>query len=439
MISEPQFTILGGGLAGALLAVYFGQSGYSVNVYEKRSDPRLNKSDAAKSINLALSTRGLFALEEVGLKDLVLKLAIPMRGRMIHDQKGAISYQPYGTTDEEVLYSVSRAELNNALLSAAEKHPLVQLFFNKKCSTVDLDQNTLCFADQAGTTVPFRAVIGADGAFSQLRYQMQKLDRFDFEQYFLPHGYKELTIPPGTDGKFLLNPEALHIWPRGDFMLIALPNPDHSFTCTLFCPYDGDPSFAKLTTPQIVRSFFETTFPDALPLMPTLNEDFFNNPTGTLVTIRCSPWVYQGKAALVGDACHAVVPFYGQGMNAAFEDCSFLLKCLKDSPDNLDTAFRQYYHCRKLHTDTLAKLSMENYIEMRAKVASPLFLLWKHLENYLHEKFPRWIISLHGIVSFTRTPYHDAVERVKLQNRLLGSVTAVVAVLAAAAIGNLLF
>jgi kynurenine 3-monooxygenase len=409
--------IVGAGLAGALLACYLGRSGQRVALYEKRPDPRLGPTEHGRSINLALSVRGIHALRELGLADEVLQSSIVMRGRMIHARDGALSFQPYGKDDTEVLHSVSRAGLNRLLVEAAARHESVQLHFNHRCTGLDAHGGAIELLDakQTAVAVEAAAIVGADGAYSAVRSWMQKHEGFNYQQEYLSHGYKELTIPAGAGGAFQIEPHALHIWPRGSFMLIALPNRDGSFTCTLFWPLEGPSSFAALKTAADVLAFFRDQFPDAVPLLPALAEEFLTNPTGALVTIRCQPWRV-GRAVLVGDACHAVVPFLGQGMNAAFEDCTVLHRCLLEAGWDWERAAARYEALRKHHADVLADLCLANYVEMRDRVASPLFILSKRLAVLLHALFPRWYLPLYTMIEFTRIPYADAVRRARLQN-----------------------
>jgi kynurenine 3-monooxygenase len=432
-MSSPPITIVGSGLAGTLMACYLGRAGYRVELYEKRPDPRKDGSDRGRSINLALSVRGIHALREVGVADEVLRAAIAMPGRMIHGVDGSLHFQPYGKDPSKAIHSVSRAGLNIALLDAVERMPDVRVHFAHRCTGIDLTTNTLRLmqeVDQRSIEVPCETVIGADGAFSAIRATMQRQERFDYSQEYLPHGYKELSIPPADDGNFRTEPHALHIWPRERFMLIALPNQDRSFTCTLFFPYEGEHSFASLRTPDDVRRFFEQQFPDALPMMPTLTEDFFQNPTGSLVTIRCRPWHHEDRVVLIGDAAHAVVPFLGQGMNAAFEDCSMLAHCLKALPDRA-SAFRAYEANRKEHTDTLADLAVYNYVEMRDHTGSRWFLLRKKWELLLHKLLGSLYVPLYTLISFTRTPYADALRRARRQEWIVRGVIVAVVVLIA--------
>lgn len=417
---KEKFVVVGAGLGGALMAVYLGKAGYEVEVYERRLDPRGRKAERGRSINLAISTRGIHALGKVGLAREILDMAVPMRGRMIHSPKGELSFQPYGTREDQVINSVERAGLNLALVKAAESFPNIRFVFGKRCAAVDLEGATVELED-TGTGERSSArgdvLVGADGAYSTLRREMQKLERFDYEQSYLGHGYKELGIPPGPNGGFRMEPNALHIWPRGGFMMIALPNRDGSFTCTCFWPYEGPNGFEALRTEQDVMRYFGETFPDALPLMPTLATDYFENPTGSLVTIRCYPWHHEHRAVLLGDACHAVVPFYGQGANAAFEDCSVLDECIGRHPGDLQTAFSQFGCLRKEHADALADLALANFVEMRDYTASRLFLLRKRLEGGLHRLFPRWFVPLYAMVTFSTIPYAEAVRKARRQDR----------------------
>lgn len=407
-MSKTKITVVGGGLAGSLMAVYFAKKGYEVNVFERRPDMRNTDISAGKSINLALSTRGLRALEKVGLKNAILEDAIAMHGRTMHDEAGNLSYQPYGT-EGQFINSVSRGGLNVQLLELADENPDVHLFFNHKCIDVDFETGQTTFKRQDGENVVIDGdyIIGGDGAFSQVRLQMMMSGRLDYSQDYLDHGYKELTIPPTASGEFALEPNALHIWPRGEYMMIALPNPDKSFTCTLFYPFTGKISFESLKKEQDVMAFFNQHFADAVPMMPTLIEDFFSNPTGSLVTVRCYPWV-KGRAALIGDACHAVVPFYGQGMNCAFEDCIVLDECIERHNGNLDAAFAEYQKLRKVNADAIADLAIQNFIEMRDLVADEEFMHYKKIEHDLCELHPDLFQSQYEMVTFTNVDYSVA-------------------------------
>jgi kynurenine 3-monooxygenase len=429
-VTEPPMVIVGAGLAGSLLACYLGRAGRHVHVYEKRPDPRLGPAERGRSINLALSVRGIHALRDIGLADEVLRQSVLMRGRVIHDRDGRLTLQRYGKDDTEALHSVSRAGLNRLLVEATARHDSVRFFFDQRCHGLTADGEGIEFVgkSQDMSTAQARAIIGADGAYSAVRAWMQKREGFNYQQDYLTHGYKELTIPAGAEGSYQMEKHALHIWPRGNFMMIALPNIDGSFTCTLFWPFEGPNSFAALRSEADVLAFFRDQFPDAVPLLPSLAEEFLHNPTGSLVTIRCQPW-HIGRVVLVGDACHAVVPFLGQGMNAAFEDCSVLVKCLEAMDWSWTAAATRYEALRKKHTDTLADLCVENFIEMRDRVASPWFLLKKRLGNLLHALFPRFYLPLYTMIEFTSLPYADAVQRARRQNWVVAGITALVGIL----------
>lgn len=419
--------VAGAGLGGALIATQLARAGFEVEVVERRQDPRRTGKAEGRSINLALSTRGLHALDQVGLKQAILSIAVPMRGRRMHAVDGSLTFQPYGTEPDQQIWSMSRGVLNQTLVEAAEEAG-ARVRFGQRVTWVDAADGVVHLEDSvtgSATSARGDLVVGADGAFSAVRSTLQRGDRFDYSQNYLAHGYKELHIPAGGGGSFALDPHALHIWPRGGFMMIALPNQEGSFTCTLFLAFEGDPSFARLNTEEEVRRFFETTFPDAVPLMPTLFEDFFANPTSSLVTVRCHPW-HQGKVVLLGDAAHAVVPFYGQGANASFEDCVVLDACLKRHAKDWTAAFAAYEEVRKRHADALADLAIGNFIEMRDKVASRTFLLRKKTEKLLHRALPWWYVPLYSMVSFSRTPYADAVDKAARQDRIVLAVAAAV-------------
>src|SRR6266849_9334438 len=418
-----KFVLIGSGLAGGLLAAYLGRRGYEVDLYERRADPREGNIVGGRSINLAVSTRGIHALEQIGIADEVLQHAIPMRGRMIHDKSGHLHFAPYDVDPNKHINSIGRAALNTTVIEAAQRYPNVRVHFNHRCTDVDLDSATAQLLNTETSiisAVRADAVIGVDGAFSAVRQSMQqRLDRFEYDETHLAHGYKELTIPPAPAGSWRMEKEALHIWPRKSFMMIALPNPDGSFTCTLFWEFEGPRSFATAKTDNDVRRFFDEEFPDTVPLMPTLLNDFRQNPTGSLVTVRCAPWHYHDKVALVGDAAHAVVPFYGQGMNAAFEDCVVLDECLAQFPDNRERVFAEYFSRRKENADALADLAVQNFIEMRDKTASRAFRAKKKLDHFLEAALPGVYLPLYTMVTFTRMPYSEAARRARLQDRIV--------------------
>ncbi|MEO5721747.1 MAG: NAD(P)/FAD-dependent oxidoreductase [Chthoniobacterales bacterium] len=425
----PQFTLIGSGLAGGLLGAYLGRRGYEVDLFERRADPHAGSLVGGRSINLALSARGIHALQQAGIAEEVLQHAIPMRGRMIHDRSGDLHFSAYDRDPEKCINSIGRGALNNAVIDAAKRNPNVRALFNQRCTGVDLDgPSAQLLNTETNQTTEARgdSLIGVDGAFSAVRGAMQRLERFEYSQSYLAHGYKELTIPPALDGGWQMEKHALHIWPRKSFMMIALPNPDGSFTCTLFWEFTGARSFETTRTDDDVRRFFGEEFPDAVPLMPSLLDDYRENPTGSLVTIRCAPWHYQDKVALVGDAAHAVVPFYGQGMNAAFEDCVVLDECLAEFPNDRGRAFAEYSARRKQNADALADLAVQNFIEMRDKTASPVFRAKKKLDHFLEGVMPGVYLPLYAMVSFTRIPYAKAARRARLQDALVYSTLSVV-------------
>ena len=436
-----KFVLIGSGLAGGLLAAYFGRRGYEVDLYERRADPRAGNFVGGRSINLALSTRGIHALDQLGIADEVMRHAIPMRGRMIHPAgagSGDLHFSPYDRDPNKCINSIGRAALNTTVIEAALRHPTVRVLFNHLCTDADLDSATAQLLNTS-TSQPVQAsgdaVIGVDGAFSAVRQAMRKkLNGFDYDESYLAHGYKELTIPPAANGSWVMEKNALHIWPRKSFMMIALPNPDGSFTCTLFWEFKGPRSFETTTTDDEVRRFFDEEFPDAVPLMPALLEEYRENPTGSLVTIRCAPWYYKGKVALVGDAAHAVVPFYGQGMNAAFEDCVVLDECLAEFPGDRERAFAEYFSRRKENADALADLAVENFVEMRDKTASKTFRAKKKLDHLLEGLLPGIYLPLYTMVTFTRIPYAMAARRARLQDRIVYGILAAATALGIAVI-----
>jgi len=430
-----KFVLIGSGLAGGLLAAYLGRRGYEVDLFERRADPREGNIFGGRSINLAISTRGIHALEQIGIAEEALRHAIPMRGRMIHDRSGEMHFTPYDVDPKKCINSIGRAALNATVIEAAQRYSNVRVHFNHRCTDVDIE-SAVAHLESANNVVTARgdAVLGVDGAFSAVRQSMQlKIGNFQYDESYLAHGYKELTIPPGPDGSWRMEKNALHIWPRKSFMMIALPNPDGSFTCTLFWEFEGPRSFATMKSHEDVRRFFEEEFPDAVPLMPTLLEDFRENPTGSLVTIRCAPWYYRDKVCLVGDAAHAVVPFYGQGMNAAFEDCVVLDECLEEFPENRDRAFAEYFRRRKENADALADLAIGNFIEMRDKTASKTFRAKKKLDHALEAALPGIYLPLYTMVTFTRMPYAKAAKRAQIQDALVyTSLFLIAAILVAA-------
>lgn len=417
--------VVGGGLSGSLMAIYLAKRGYHVDIYERRPDMRKNKISAGRSINLALSVRGINALKKVGLDKDILSDGIPMYGRTMHSVDGSLNFQPYGK-EGQAIYSVSRGRLNIRLLELADEFPNITLYFNHKCIDIIPEEGRCIFINENGETVTATAdrIIGSDGAYAASRLRMQQHDRFDYSQSYLGHGYKELAIPAGEQQKFLMEKNALHIWPRGGFMMIALPNPNGDFTCTFFYPWEGKESFATLNTEAQVHDFFKKVFPDATTMMPTLIEDFFQNPTGSLATIRCYPWVRADKVALIGDAAHAVVPFYGQGMNCSFEDCVVLDECIEKYAPNWEQIFDNYQRLRKVNADAIADLALQNFIEMRDLVGQPSFLKKKKIEHALTELYPESFQSQYELVTFSNTPYSDALQQGAINDQILEEIMA---------------
>ena len=422
---KKEVTIIGAGLVGSLLSIYLSKRGYKVTIYERRPDMRKEKISAGRSINLALSDRGIKALEEVGIMEEIKKISIPMHGRFLHQPDGSTAFQPYGK-EGQFINSVSRGELNKMMMDLAEKQG-VRILFNQKCEKIDWKKNEVLFENNGQlSTINFQLLFGADGAYSaaRLNHQLQH-DRFQYQQYYINYGYKELLIPPTESDEFAMEKNALHIWPRGNYMLIALPNMDKSFTCTLFFPFEGEPSFASLDTEEKMRSFFEATFADATTLMPTLSHDFFHNPTSSLVTVKCFPWVREDSFALIGDAAHAIVPFFGQGMNAGFEDCSVLNGLIDAYGEDWKTILHEFEQMRKPDADAIADLALNNFVEMRDKVADPKFLMQKKIEGKFSSKYPDKWIPAYSMVTFSpQIRYSDALKRGNRQQQIMDEVMA---------------
>ncbi len=425
-----KITLVGGGLAGSLLGIYLAKRNFDVTIYEKRPDMRKEGYTSGRSINLALSHRGIRALRELGVLDEVLPMAIPMQGRMLHDPAGNLAYFPYGKDDSEYINSISRGGLNIALLNLAEKYPNIKIIFDEECKDIDFDTNIVTFQNtQTHQTqnVKSDVVIATDGAGSTIRNAMtSRLDGYTQNTVFLAHGYKELEIP-AKNNTFQIEKNALHIWPRGTYMMIGLPNLDGSFTITLFFPNKGENSFESLDTKEKVQDFFSLHFKDALDIMPDLAEDFFKNPTGGLATLYCTRWNVEGKVLLLGDAAHAIVPFYGQGMNASFEDCIVLNDILEKynvSGDNRQTnnweeIFDEYAKIRKKDTDAIGELAIENFYEMRDKVAEPSFQQMRKLEHKLENAFLEYHSKYSMVTFHPEVPYSEAKRKGNLQNDFL--------------------
>lgn len=412
--------IVGGGLAGSLLALSLARQGVGVDVYERRPDPRLGGGDGGRSINLGLSTRGIQALTEVGLIDEVMPLSVTMRGRVIHSPDGGTRFQPYGKDGDEVLHSIDRNELNRLLLDHAQRHPNLRLHFDHRLARIDKDRRELELESHGERLrVRPRWVVGADGAFSRARQEMQRGERADFQQEYLEWGYKELSLSAAPDGGSRIELEALHVWPRLHGLFVSHPNRDGSHTLTLFLPFDGPDSFATTTGEAEVKALFDKYFPDLVPLLPNLVDDWARHPTGSLTTVRTGQWHRDDWIVLVGDACHAVYPFYGQGMNSAFEDCSALVAALARHDQDRGAAFAAYEQSRRPHTDTLAELSKANFVELKQKVKSPWFVARKRLDVALNRLLPNTWLPLYTMIAHTTIPYGDALARAHRQDRLL--------------------
>ncbi|WP_338844429.1 FAD-dependent monooxygenase [Massilia sp. W12] len=417
-----RIAIVGGGLAGSLLALALAQKGHAVDVYERRPDPRRQELAAGRSINLGLSKRGMQGLAMVGLLETVLQKAVVMSGRVIHAPDGATRYQPYGKNSNEVLHSIDRNELNLLLLEKALEHPNLRLFFEHKLERVDKARQTLYF-EHAGKQVVVQPlwVVGADGAFSTMRRELQYGERADFHQEYLEWGYKELTLAAKPDGTSVIEKTALHVWPRSHCLFVSHPNRDSSHTLTLFLPHEGKDSFATVQTREDVAQLVQKYFPDLAPMLPNLQEQWMQHPTGALLTIRSAPWRYGDWAVLVGDACHAVYPFFGQGMNSAFEDCCTLMQTLQEHGFAAAPAFAAYEEKRRRHTDALCELSKRNFIELRQTVQSPWFLLRKKVDLLLNRIMPSSWLPLYTMIAHTTMPYADAWDKAKRQDRLLNA------------------
>lgn len=423
MGAERDITIIGGGLAGALLAILLARRGWSVDVFERRGDPRVDGYAGGRSINLALAERGLHALRQAGADGAVLQQAVMMRGRYVHPLHGEPGLQRYGRDDSEVIWSINRGELNIVLLTIAESHG-ARVHFDHALERVDFIDRIATFRHhEQQVKRPFHALVGADGAGSTLRAEMAKVQPLGERTKWLDHGYKELEIPPAADGGFRIEPNALHIWPRGHYMCIALPNDERTFTVTLFMPHAGSyPSFEQVQAGDDALALFQRDFPDTLPLIPALRHDYDANPVGSLATLYLDHWHVGGHAVLLGDAAHAMVPFHGQGMNCAFEDCVALAEHLERAPA-LGDAFAAFESERKPNAEAIQKMALENYIEMRDKVDDADFLLQRELELALQERHPGRFVPHYAMVTFMRIPYATALHRSEVQRGILVNAT----------------
>ncbi len=429
--------IVGAGLAGSVLAAQLGQRGTEVDVYERRPDPRATGAERGRSINLAISTRGLTALEQIGLREEAMARSLPMRGRTVHSLNAETTFQPYSADGSRAINSISRSDLNQDLLTCAEKTAGVRLHFEHRLTTVDAETGEMTFRTPRGArSVTAGVILAGDGAYSAARAGIQFRGGFTVSQDFLEHGYKELTLPARSGGGHALDPGSLHIWPRGSAMMIALPNIDESFTCTVFWPKTGPGGLDSLRTPSDITSYFEQHYPDVVGLMPDLVDDYQANPVGSLVTVRCWPWVV-GRVALVGDAAHAIVPFYGQGANAAMEDCVELVRCLDDAAGEWPAALAEYQQRRKPNADAIAGYALQNFIEMRDSVGSRVFRIRTALQHALERRSGGRYVSRYELVSFSTVPYAEIGPRLRRQNVVL-AVALTVGVAAAGAVAALL-
>jgi kynurenine 3-monooxygenase len=416
---EESILVIGGGLVGSLLSLYLARSGHAVELCERHSDPREGSAAAGRSINLTICERGFAALDRVQAGDAVRAIAVPCYGRAIHHRDGTVEVQPYGNRGEAI-YSVSRNGLNRTLLDLALRQPEIRCSFDEKCLEVDLARPGGTFKNRRSGAVTLRqagVLFGADGAYSRVRLRMQKTPRFDYAQDYCDQAYKELRLPSTAAGDWALAKNAIHIWPRGNYMLIGFPNLDGSFTVALHMAYEGEPSFASIRGERELLALFRSAFADALPLMPTLARDFFAHAPTSMITVRCFPWTCNGRVALIGDAAHAIVPSYGQGANSGFEDCSVLADCL-GSEGGWPQALAAYERLRKPNADAIAELALEHFAELRDKVGDPEFQLRKQIERRLSEIDPGFV-PLYALISFTTLPYVEARARGRAHEQLI--------------------
>ena len=415
-MKNSDVTIIGAGLSGPLMARYLSKQGYMVDLFERRPDMRKNLDKSGRSINLALSQRGIRALKDIGLFNLIKEKLIALKGRMIHDINGKLSLQPYGTSKREVIYSISRSFLNIALLNHVDLDSNISISFDHQLSKVDFRTKQIRFGTKR---VDFKKLIGADGFNSQLRKCIMEETELGFVNKQLGHGYKELTIPKTTSGDYLMDPSVLHIWPRGNFMLIALPNTNKTFTCTLFAPLVGENSFKKIHTREDIITFFRNKFPDIIDLIPNLVEDYTLNPVGKLSSIYCNKWNYKDIAIIMGDAAHAIVPFFGQGMNASFQDCTVLNDLINLHKKNLGNVFKDFGRNHVVNGHAIANMALENYIEMRDLVNDENYKRYREMELNLEKKFPDRFIPRYSMVSFNEISYSEVYKRGEIQSKII--------------------
>ena len=403
--------VIGAGLVGSVLSMFLAKKGYQVEVFERGSDPRKNGNNLGRSINLTLCERGLKVLDRVGVGEAVRALAVPVYGRLIHDVEGKLTFQPYGN-HSEAIYSIERNDLNRVLLDFAESHFPIDFSFQRKCLDVDLTVPAVELKNQiSGETTCHRAerIFGADGAYSAVRMQMQKKTRLNFSQQYWSQGYKELQVPASLNKKWTSEKNVIHIWPRGNYMLLGFPNLDGSFTCSLHLPFEGPISFDSIRAEEDLRRLFNDSFPDAVSLIPRLVDDFFAHSANSMITIKCAPWSYHDKVALIGDSAHSIFPSYGQGANAGFEDCGTLYDCMEKYGENWHRVLREFERQRHPNTDAIADLCIEHFHELRDHVGTPKFLLRKKIERRINEAYPERYLDLYSMISFTQMPYTEAL------------------------------
>ena len=424
--TKEHHAVVGAGLIGGLWALLLAQRGFKVTLYDRRPDPRKAGVDIGRSINLALSHRGWRAMEKAGVENEVQKIALPVKGRIMHDYSGNQFFQQYGN-DDQFIYSVSRGGLNMLLVEEAEKHPLIEVKFNHPCSGYSLEDDKVNIVFKDGSTISHDRLFGTDGVYSAVRSTMARNDRFNYTQQYIPHGYKEILMHPNEDGDYRIAENGLHIWPRGQFMFMALPNPGGSFTCTLFAPFEGEESFENIQSDEDVLAFYQKHFPDTINMLPNLVVDWNANPVSSMCTVSCFPWNDGGRVALLGDSAHAIVPFYGQGMNSGFEDCSILAELIDSLPEDASNGdwvdmLDEYSRVRKPAADAILDLALHNYIVMRDKTGDPRFQLQKKIEARISAAYPDKWKPLYSLVTFSHTPYNEAWDRGELQQAVMNVV-----------------
>ena len=419
--------VIGAGLVGSLLSMFLARQGYQVEVFERGADPRKNSRNSGRSINLTLCERGLNVLDRVGVGPAVRALTVPVYGRLIHDVKGKLTFQPYGN-HREAIYSIERNELNKVLLDFAERNFRINFSFQQKCLDVDLTAPSVELKNQiSGETTRHQAdrIFGADGAYSAVRQQMQKKTRLNFSQQYWSQGYKELQVPPAVNKTWTSEKNVIHLWPRGNYMLLGFPNLDGSFTCSLHLPFDGPLSFASIRTEEDLHGLFNDSFPDTVSMIPNLVNDFFAHPANSMITIKCAPWSYQNKVALIGDSAHSIFPSYGQGANAGFEDCAMLSDCMEKYGDDWRRVLSEFEKQRHPNTDAIADLCIEHFSELRDHTGTHAFLLKKEIERKLNETYPEKYLDLYSMISFTQMPYTEALRVDREQRAIVEQIMSV--------------